>query len=391
MTDIVITSAKRTPIGKFLGSLSNFSASELGKFAIDSVIEECKLDKNSIDEVIMGQVLTGGAGQNPARQASMLAGIPKEKSALTVNQVCGSGLRAVSLAAQSILTNQSNIVVAGGQESMSNAHHTINLRNGLKMGDGNIKDSMIVDGLWCAMNDYHMGTTAENIAEKYNISKDDQDQFATESQNKTENAQKNNHFNNEIIPIEIKSKKETIEFNSDEFPRHGTTFDKINSLKPVFKKEGTVSAGNASGLNDGSAAVILMKESKANELNLQPLARIVSWATVGVDPTIMGIGPVPAVKKALEVANWTLDDLDVIEANEAFAAQSLAVSKELNWDLSKVNVNGGAIALGHPIGASGTRVLVTLIHELVRSNKNKGIATLCIGGGQGIAMCIERI
>lgn len=391
MTDIVITSAKRTPIGKFLGSLSNFSASELGKFAIDSVIEECKLDKNSIDEVIMGQVLTGGAGQNPARQASMLAGIPKEKSALTVNQVCGSGLRAVSLAAQSILTNQSNIVVAGGQESMSNAHHTINLRNGLKMGDGNIKDSMIVDGLWCAMNDYHMGTTAENIAEKYNISKDDQDQFATESQNKTENAQKNNHFNNEIIPIEIKSKKETIKFNSDEFPRHGTTFDKINSLKPVFKKEGTVSAGNASGLNDGSAAVILMKESKANELNLKPLARIVSWATVGVDPTIMGIGPVPAVKKALEVASWTLDDLDVIEANEAFAAQSLAVSKELNWDLSKVNVNGGAIALGHPIGASGTRVLVTLIHELVRSNKNKGIATLCIGGGQGIAMCIERI
>ena len=391
MTDIVITSAKRTPIGKFLGSLSNFSASELGKFALDSVIEECKLDKNRIDEVIMGQVLTGGAGQNPARQASMLAGIPKEKSALTVNQVCGSGLRAVSLAAQSILTNQSNIVVAGGQESMSNAHHTINLRNGLKMGDGNIKDSMIVDGLWCAMNDYHMGTTAENIAEKYNISKDDQDQFATESQNKTENAQKKNHFNNEIIPIEIKSKKETIEFNSDEFPRHGTTFDKINSLKPVFKKEGTVSAGNASGLNDGSAAVILMKESKANELNLKPLARIVSWATVGVDPTIMGIGPVPAVKKALEVANWTLDDLDVIEANEAFAAQSLAVSKELNWDLSKVNVNGGAIALGHPIGASGTRVLVTLIHELVRSNKNKGIATLCIGGGQGIAMCIERI
>ena len=391
MTDIVITSAKRTPIGKFLGSLSNFSASELGKFAIDSVIEECKLDKNRIDEVIMEQVLTGGAGQNPARQASMLAGIPKEKSALTVNQVCGSGLRAVSLAAQSILTNQSNVVVAGGQESMSNAHHTINLRNGLKMGDGNIKDSMIVDGLWCAMNDYHMGTTAENIAEKYNISKEDQDQFATESQNKTENAQKNNRFNNEIIPIEIKSKKETFEFNSDEFPRHGTTFDKINSLKPVFKKEGTVSAGNASGLNDGSAAVILMKESKANELNLKPLARIVSWATVGVDPTIMGIGPVPAVKKALEVASWTLDDLDVIEANEAFAAQSLAVSKELNWDLSKVNVNGGAIALGHPIGASGTRVLVTLIHELVRSNKNKGIATLCIGGGQGIAMCIERI
>ena len=375
MTEIVITSAKRTPIGKFLGSLSNFSAAQLGKFALEAVIDECKIEKTEVDEVIMGQVLTGGTGQNPARQTSLLSGIPIEKSALTINQVCGSGLRAVSLGAQSILTNQSNIVIAGGQESMSNAHHTINLRNGLKMGDGNIKDSMIIDGLWCAMNDYHMGTTAENIAEKYNISKDDQDKFATESQNKTENAQKNNFFKNEIIPINIKSKKETLEFNSDEFPRHGTTFDKINSLKPVFKKEGTVSAGNASGLNDGSAAVLLMKESKANELNLKPLVRIVSWATVGVDPSIMGIGPVPAVKKALENANWNLDDIDLIEANEAFAAQSLAVGKELKWDLNKVNVNGGAIALGHPIGASGTRILVTLVHELIRTNKSKGIAT----------------
>jgi acetyl-CoA C-acetyltransferase len=391
MTEIVITSAKRTPIGKFLGALSNFSATELGKFALEAVINECKLEKNRVDEVIMGQVLTGGAGQNPARQASIMSGIPIEKSAVTINQVCGSGLRSVSLAAQSILTNQSSIVIAGGQESMSNAHHSINLRNGLKMGDGNIKDSMIIDGLWCAMNDYHMGTTAENIAEKFNISKDDQDKFATLSQNKTEKAQKNNHFTNEIIPIEIKSKKETLEFNSDEFPRHGTTFDKISSLKPVFKKEGTVSAGNASGLNDGSAAVLLMKESKANELNLEPLARIISWATVGVDPSIMGIGPVPAVKKALEIANWNLDDLDLIEANEAFAAQSLAVGNELKWNLDKVNVNGGAIALGHPIGASGTRILVTLIHELIRTKKSKGIATLCIGGGQGIAMCIERI
>ncbi len=391
MTEIVITSAKRTPIGKFLGSLSNFSAAQLGKFSLEAVIDECKIEKTEVDEVIMGQVLTGGTGQNPARQTSLLSGIPIEKSALTINQVCGSGLRAVSLGAQSILTNQSSIVVAGGQESMSNAHHTINLRNGLKMGDGNIKDSMIIDGLWCAMNDYHMGTTAENIAEKYNISKDEQDKFATESQNKTENAQKNNFFKNEIVPIEIKSKKDSVEFNSDEFPRHGTTYDKINSLKPVFKKEGTVSAGNASGLNDGSAAVLLMKESKANELDLKPLARIVSWATVGVDPSIMGIGPVPAVKKALENANWNLDDIDLIEANEAFAAQSLAVGKELKWDLNKVNVNGGAIALGHPIGASGTRVLVTLVHELIRSNKSKGIATLCIGGGQGIAMCIERI
>ena len=390
MTNIVITAAKRTPIGKFLGSLSNFSAAELGKFALDAVIQECKLDKSIIDEVIMGQVLTGGTGQNPARQSSILSGIPIEKSALTINQVCGSGLRAVSLAAQSILTNQSNIVVAGGQESMSNAHHTINIRNGLKMGDGKIKDSMIIDGLWCAMNNYHMGTTAENIAEKYNISKDEQDKFAVESQNKTENAQKNDHFKDEIISLEIKSKKETIEFNLDEFPRHGTTFEKINSLKPVFKKDGSVTAGNASGLNDGSAAVLLMSESKASELKIKPLARIVSWATVGVDPSIMGIGPVPAVKKALESANWTLDDLDLIEANEAFAAQSLAVGKELGWDSNKVNVNGGAIALGHPIGASGTRVLVTLIHELIRTQKSKGIATLCIGGGQGIAMCIER-
>ena len=391
MTEIVITSAKRSPIGKFMGTLASLSAPELGKLALDAVISDCKLEKDVIDEIIMGQVLTGGAGQNPARQASISAGIPIEKSALTINQVCGSGLRAVSVAAQSILTNQSNVVIAGGQESMSNAHHTINLRNGLKMGDGNIKDSMIVDGLWCAMNDYHMGTTAENIAEKYNISKDEQDKFATESQNKTENAQKNHYFDNEIIPIEIKSKKETINFNADEFPRHGTSFEKINSLKPVFKKDGSVTAGNASGLNDGSAAVVLMKESKANELNIKPLARVVSWATVGVDPSIMGIGPVPAVKKALEIANWKLDDLDLIEANEAFAAQSLAVGKELKWDSSKVNVNGGAIALGHPIGASGTRVLVTLIHELIRANKNKGIATLCIGGGQGIAMCIERI
>ena len=391
MTEIVITSAKRSPIGKFMGTLASLSAPELGKLALDAVISDCKLEKDVIDEIIMGQVLTGGAGQNPARQASISAGIPIEKSALTINQVCGSGLRAVSVAAQSILTNQSNVVIAGGQESMSNAHHTINLRNGLKMGDGNIKDSMIVDGLWCAMNDYHMGTTAENIAEKYNISKDEQDKFATESQNKTENAQKNHYFDNEIIPIEIKSKKETININVDEFPRHGTSFEKINSLKPVFKKDGSVSAGNASGLNDGSAAVVLMKESKANELNIKPLARVVSWATVGVDPSIMGIGPVPAVKKALEIANWKLDDLDLIEANEAFAAQSLAVGKELKWDLSKVNVNGGAIALGHPIGSSGSRVLVTLIHELIIANKNKGIATLCIGGGQGIAMCIERI
>jgi len=294
------------------------------------------------------------------------------------------------LGAQSIMTHQSNIVVAGGQESMSNAHHTINIRNGLKMGDGKIKDSMIIDGLWCAMNDYHMGTTAENIAEKFKISKDEQDKFATESQNKAENAQKNNFFDKEIQEVTIKSKKEEITFSNDEFPRHGTTIEKISSLKPVFKKDGSVTAGNASGLNDGAAAVLLMKEDTASKLKLEPIARIISWASVGVDPSIMGIGPVPAVKEATKLAGWNIDDIDLIEANEAFAAQSLAVSKEIGWDINKVNVNGGAIALGHPIGASGARILVTLVNELKRSGKKKGIATLCIGGGQGIAMCVER-
>ena len=391
MTDIVITSAKRSAIGKFLGSLSGFSAPQLGALSIEAVLKDNNLDKSLVDEIIMGQVLTGGSGQNPARQASILADIPIEKSALTVNQVCGSGLRAISLGAQSIMTEQSKVVIAGGQESMSNAHHSINLRNGLKMGDGNLKDSMIIDGLWCAMNNYHMGTTAENIAEKYSLSKDDQDNFAVSSQNKTENAQKEGKFINEIFNLKIKIKRDEVNFEADEFPRHGSTFEKINSLKPVFKKDGTVTAGNASGLNDGSAAVILMKEKTATELGINPLARITSWATAGVDPSIMGIGPVPATKSALKKANWSVDDIDLIEANEAFAAQSLAVSKEMNWDIKNVNVNGGAIALGHPIGASGARVLVTLIHALHNENKQKGLATLCIGGGQGIAMCIERI
>ena len=391
MSDIVITAAKRTAIGKFMGSLSNYSAPELGKLAIEAVLNENNLDKKLVDELIMGQVLTGGSGQNPARQSLMFAGLPIEKSALTINQVCGSGLRAVSLGAQSIMTNQSNIVIAGGQESMTNAHHTINVRNGLKMGDGKLKDSMIVDGLWCAMKDYHMGTTAENISEKYNISKQEQDEFSTLSQNKAEEAQKKNKFESEILSVRVKHKKETVEFNNDEFPRHGSTLEKISSLKPVFKKDGTVTAGNASGLNDGAAALTLMKEETSKKLNITPLVRIISWATTGVDPAIMGIGPVSASKKALEIANWKLDDVDLIEANEAFASQSLAVSREMKWDMSKVNVNGGAIALGHPIGASGARILVTLIHELIRSNKSKGLATLCIGGGQGIAMCIERV
>ena len=390
MSNIVITAAKRSPIGKFLGSLSSLSAPELGKLCIESVIEDSKIPKNFVDEIIMGQVLTGGSGQNPARQSSFLAGIPEDKSALTINQVCGSGLRAISIGAQSIMSGQSQIVVAGGQESMSNAHHTSNLRNGLKMGDGKLKDSMIIDGLWCAMNNYHMGVTAENVAERYAISKKDQDEFATRSQNKAEEAQKNGKFTDEIVNVTVKTRKDFIEIKDDEFPRHGSTFEKINSLKPVFQKDGTVTAGNASGLNDGSAAVSLMKEEKANELGIRPLAKIVSWATVGVDPSIMGIGPVSAVKSALMKANWSIDDLDLIEANEAFAAQALAVSNELNWDMGKVNINGGAIALGHPIGASGARVLVTLIHELIKQKKDKGIATLCIGGGQGIAMCIER-
>ena len=391
MSDIVITAAKRSPIGKFLGGLSSLSAPQLGKLSIKAVLEDSKIPKDIVDEIIMGQVLSGGSGQNPARQSSILAGIPEEKSALTINQVCGSGLRAVSIGAQSIMSGQSEIVIAGGQESMSNAHHTSNLRNGLKMGDGELKDSMIVDGLWCAMNNYHMGTTAENVAKKYKISKEDQDQFATNSQNKAEEAQKNGKFINEIINVTIKKRKDDIEIKEDEFPRHGSTFEKINSLKPVFQKDGTVTAGNASGLNDGSAAVSLMKEEKATELGIKPLARIISWATVGVDPSIMGIGPINAVKSALVKAEWSIDDLDLIEANEAFAAQALAVSNELKWDMSKVNINGGAIALGHPIGASGARILVTLIHELIRQEKDKGIATLCIGGGQGIAMCIERL
>ena len=391
MTEIVITTAKRLPIGKFMGSLSEFSAPQLGSTIIDSIISDSKISKDIVDEIIMGQVLTGGSGQNPARQACMLSQFPEKTSALTINQVCGSGIRSISLAAQSIMSGQCEVVIAGGQESMTNAHHTINVRNGLKMGDGKLKDSMIVDGLWCAMNKYHMGTTAENIAQKFDISKKEQDEFATKSQNKAESAQKNGNFINEICPINIKVKKESISFSEDEFPRHGATFEKINSLKPVFDKDGTVTAGNASGLNDGAAAVLLMKEKKANELGLIPLARIASSASVGVDPSIMGIGPVPAVNKALKFANWKIDEIDLFEANEAFAAQSIAVTKELELDHDKVNVNGGAIALGHPIGASGARILVTLIHEMKRQKKQKGIATLCIGGGQGIAMCIEGI
>ncbi len=390
MKEVFITSAKRTAIGKFLGSLSSFSAPEIGKYSVEAAMKGSKVESHQVDELIMGQVLSGGSGQNPARQTSCLVGIPYDKSALTVNQVCGSGLRAIALGSQSIQTGNSEIVIAGGQESMSNAKHTINLRSGTKMGDDKLKDSMIIDGLWCAMNNYHMGTTAENIAEKWKISKAEQDEFATKSQNKAELAQKEKKFLDEIVNVKVISRKQEIDFASDEFPRHGSTIDKIGALKPVFKKDGTVSAGNASGLNDGSAAVVLMNSENLNKFKIEPMARIVSYASVGVDPSIMGIGPVEATKKALKIANWKLEDLDLIEANEAFAAQSIAVFKEIGWDMEKVNVNGGAIALGHPIGASGARILVTLVHELKKRNLNKGIATLCIGGGQGIAMCVER-
>ena len=393
MTDIVITAAKRTAIGKFMGSLSDYSAPELGKLAIEAVLNENNLDKNLVDELIMGQVLTGGSGQNPARQSSMLAGLPIEKSALTINQVCGSGLRAVTLGAQSIMTNQSDIVIAGGQESMTNAHHTINVRNGLKMGDGKLKDSMIIDGLWCAMNDYHMGTTAENISEKYNISKQDQDEFATLSQNKAEEAQKKNKFESEILSVAVKQKKETVEFNNDEFPRHGSTLEKISSLKPVFKKDGTVTAGNASGLNDGAAAMLLASEKGVKENNLKPIARIVSSAVVGVEPKIMGIGPVMASNKALQKAGLKMKDMDIIELNEAFSAQALACIRKwgLQDDDPRINPNGGAIAIGHPLGVSGTRILQTAAIELKKQNKKYALVTMCIGVGQGYATIIERV
>ena len=388
--NIVITSASRTAIGTFRGSLKNMQAHELGSFVAKDVLKKSNLQSDDIDELIMGQVLTGGAGQNPARQAAINIGLPVEKTAYVINQVCGSGLRSVAAGYQAIMSNDSNIVIAGGQESMTNAPHAVNFRGGQKLKESNLVDTMIKDGLWDAFNGYHMGVTAENVAAKWQITRKDQDEFALSSQNKAEKAQKEGKFKTEIVPVILKSKKKINKFEIDEHPRAGMTMERLTKLKPTFKNNGTVTPGNASGINDGAAAVVLMSEKEANIRNLKVLAKIVSWATCGVDPSLMGSGPIPASKKALEKAGWKISDLDLIESNEAFAAQSLAVIKDLGIPKEKVNVNGGAIALGHPIGASGTRVLVTLLHEMNKRNSKKGLATLCIGGGMGIAMCVER-
>jgi acetyl-CoA C-acetyltransferase len=387
---VVIVSAKRTAIGAFLGGLSSLSAVDLGKIAVTAALQDAGVLPSDVDEVILGQVLTAGCGQNPARQTAIAAGIPNDKTAMTINQVCGSGLRAVALGLQSIKNGDAKIVVAGGQESMSQSAHAANLRNGTKMGNMEFVDTMIKDGLWDAFNGYHMGITAENIAEKYALTRADQDGLAATSQQRAEAAIKAGKFKDEIAPVTIKQKKTEVTFDTDEFPRAGTTVESLGALRPAFKSDGTVTAGNASGINDGAAALVLMSASEAKKRGLTPLATIASWATVGVDPAIMGTGPIPASKRALEKAGWSVADLDLIEANEAFAAQACSVLKEMKFDPEKVNVNGGAIALGHPIGASGARVLTTLLHEMKRRDAKRGLATLCIGGGMGIALCVER-
>lgn len=391
MSDVVIVSAARTPVGSFNGALSSLPASELGKVAIEAAISRAGLQPGDVDEVILGQVLQAGAGQGPARQASVKAGIPVESPAWSLNQLCGSGLRAVALAAQQIAAGDAKVVVAGGQESMSQAPHAQNLRGGQKMGDLAFVDTMIKDGLWDAFHGYHMGQTAENIASRWQITREDQDKFAVASQNKAEAAQKAGKFDDEIAPVTIKGRKGDTVVDKDEYIRHGVTLESISGLKPAFTKDGSVTAANASGLNDGAAALVLMSAEEAKARGLKPLARIASWANAGVEPEIMGTGPIPASKKALEKAGWTVADLDLVESNEAFAAQSLCVVRELGLDPAKVNVNGGAIAIGHPIGASGARVLTTLLHEMKRQGAQKGLATLCIGGGMGVAMCVEAI
>jgi len=388
--NIVITSAVRTAIGSFKGSLKDIHAHELGSVVIKEAIKKSNLNSKDIDEVIMGQVLTAATGQNPARQAAIQAGIPIEKTAYVINQVCGSGLRSVAAAYQSIRSGDSSIVVAGGQESMSNAPHAININNGKSLEEKNLIDTMVNDGLLDAFNGYHMGVTAENVAVKWKLSRKDQDDFALESQRKAEKAKKNGKFNNEIVSVTLKSGNKNSLFSVDEHPREKMTIDRLTKLNSAFKSNGTVTPGNSSGLNDGAAAVILMNENEALKRELTPLVKVISWATCGVEPSLMGSGPIPASKKALQKAGWKVNDLDLVESNEAFAAQSLAVIKDLGIPKEKVNVNGGAIALGHPIGASGTRILVTLIHEMVKRDSKKGLATLCIGGGMGIAMCIER-
>ncbi len=390
---IVITHATRTAVGAFGGVLSSVPATTLGAKVINALVEKSGINPESVDEVIMGQVLTAGAGQNPARQAALEGGLPETTSSMTINKVCGSGLKAVHLAFQAISCGDADIVIAGGQESMSLSSHVLpKSRNGKMMGNWELQDSMIVDGLWCAMNDIHMGVTAENIAEKFEFTRDEQDNFAAGSQQKTEAAQNNGFFDKEITAVEIPQRRgDAVVFAKDEFPRAGTTAEKLGGLRPAFKKDGTVTAGNASGINDGAAAVLIMSESKAKELGLKPVAKVVSFSSAGVDPLIMGTGPIPATQKCLKKAGWEITDLDLIESNEAFAAQAMSVNKSLGWDTEKVNTSGGAISIGHPIGASGARILVTLLHGMQRQSAKKGLATLCIGGGQGVAMALELI
>ena len=390
MTDVVIASAGRTAVGSFLGSFANTPAHDLGAAVIEGIVARAGIDKADVSETILGQVLTGAQGQNPARQAHINAGLPKESAAWSINQVCGSGLRAVALGAQHIMLGDAEVVVAGGQESMSMSPHAAMLRQGQKMGDMKYVDTMIKDGLWDAFNGYHMGQTAENVAEKWQITREMQDEFACQSQNRAEEAQKAGRFDDEVIPFTVKTRKGETVVDKDEYIRHGATIEGMQKLRPAFAKEGSVTAGNASGINDGAAAVLLMSADDAAKRGVKPLARIASYATAGLDPSIMGAGPIYASRKALEKAGWTVDDLDLIEANEAFAAQALAVNKDMGWDPAKVNVNGGAIAIGHPIGASGCRVLNTLLFEMQRRDAKKGLATLCIGGGMGVALCVER-
>ncbi len=391
MDDVVIVAALRTGVGKFGGTIGKIPATELGAKIIAALIAKTGVSPELVSEVLMGQVLAAAAGQNPARQASIRAGLPNMVPAMTINKVCGSGLKATHLAAQAIKAGDADIVIAGGQESMSLAPHVLNgARDGLRMMDGKLIDTMIVDGLWDVYNQYHMGVTAENVAKKWNVSRQEQDEFAAASQQKAEAAQKAGRFKDEIVPITISTRKGDVIFDSDEFIRHGTTVEALASLKPAFDKAGTVTAGNASGINDGAAAVMMMSATKAKELGLKPLARVKAYSSAGVDPSIMGIGPIPASKLCLKKAGWTAKDLDLLEINEAFAAQAIAVNRDMGWDTSKVNVNGGAIAIGHPIGASGCRILVTLIHEMIRRDAKKGLASLCIGGGMGVALAIER-
>jgi acetyl-CoA C-acetyltransferase len=390
MADIVIAAAARTPVGSFNGAFGALPAHELGRIAVKGAIERAGVKPEEVDEIILGQILQAGQGQNPARQAAVNAGVPVEKTAFAINQLCGSGLRAVALGYQAIRNGDASIMVVGGQESMSQAPHVAHIRDGVKMGELKFVDSMLKDGLWDAFHGYHMGNTAENVAQKYQITRAEQDAFACSSQNKAEAAQKAGRFKDEIVPVTVKTRKGDVVVDADEFPRHGTTVEGLAKLRPAFAKDGSVTAGNASGINDGAAAVVLMTADEAKKRGIKPMAKIVSWATTGVDPAVMGIGPVTATKKALEKAGWTVKDLDLVEANEAFAAQALAVGKELGLDPAKLNVNGGAIAIGHPIGASGARILTTLLFEMQKRDARKGLATLCIGGGMGIAMCVER-